>query len=341
MTWTPLAKTGIHLLALALLALWLPGCASWVGLRASPGQAPEASLRVVTYNIANGMMLKPRASAQLRYSREAITVRHALRRHRALSGADIIALQEVCGARDLPTLRSLGPYHVHFDPVHPASHDTCRKGQAVLSRWPILDAGRIQLPRLRRVNRSAMWVDVQVPTPSGPRLVRVYNLHLENRGQTLWVQEGRWRQMQTILAHYQSWRERHPHAAVLMLGDFNSLGNLKWSSRPERTIVELHKHLRSALPLGPSTHVLRYQTDWIFYGALELESAQVVDILLSDHFPVVARFSLPARGTTAQGGHHDPTAPHPHAAEGPSQGPAPGGGAGRPALDRAAVAPPG
>lgn len=324
-----------------LSLLWLVGCA---GVQHPLGDAlasSGASLRVVTYNIANGAMLKPRAKVQWRYSRDAATVRQALRRHAALADADVIALQEVCGAQDLRSLRSLPGYHLHFDPVHPASRDDCRKGQAVLSRWPIQDAGRIQLPRLRAVNRSAMWVDLQVPMPrGGSRLVRVYNLHLDNRGETLWVEEGRWKQMQPILRHYQRWRRHHPQAGVLMLGDFNSLGDLKWSKRPERTIVELHKHLASALPVGPRTHVLRYQTDWIFYGSLELESAQVVDILLSDHFPVVAQFTLPPREASPQGGPLDPTPPRPHTAARTGEGSAPGSGTGRSALGRAVLAPP-
>ena len=116
-----------------------------------------------------------------------------------------------------------------------------------------------------------------------------------NRGESFFAAEGRWGQMQAILAHIAAWREAHPDAALLVVGDFNSLANLGDPWARERTIVEMHRRYDSAISEYTPTHLLQYQLDWIFYERLQLQEASVVDLVRSDHYPVVAEFVVGPR----------------------------------------------
>ncbi|MEL6181661.1 MAG: endonuclease/exonuclease/phosphatase family protein [Myxococcota bacterium] len=278
--------------AVGLMALALSGCATTEVLAKKHKQRPTGSLRVVTYNIALGKWLTTH-SPQLRRLGRDHSVLAALRAHPQLRDFDLLAVQEVCSDRNgeqLAALARLAPY-IAFERADPERDGECRKGQALISRYPIWATGRIDLPQLRRVGRSAMWADLVVPDSSGGMApLRIYNLHLDNRGESLFAAEGRWEQMQQVLEHIAVWREEHPDEALLVVGDFNSLAYLAHPWLRERTIVEMQRRFDSAIPEYAPTHLLQYQLDWIFYERLQLQQATVVDLVRSDHYPVVAEF---------------------------------------------------
>ena len=254
-----------------------------------PALGDGHNLRVVSYNIGLGYMLETRDPRLLRLSRNDFSIRAALDRHPALSDFDVLGLQEVCSDDDtLARLRTVQPdLHVYFARADPKRAGECEKGQAVLSRYPIVAGGTITLPnRLRVVGRSAIWVDIQVPGQYHP--LRVYNVHFENRG----PDSVRTDQAREVMAHVNAWREDNPHSPVIVLGDFNSMGRRMRPFAKEHCIAEMEKLLRSVLPNYESTHVLDFQTDWIFFDALSLVRAKVVDIVRSDHYPVVADFVM-------------------------------------------------
>lgn len=271
-------------------ALGTSACVSLSGINVLDGPylGHGQTLRVVSYNIGLGYMLETTDPRLLRLSRDDYSIRAALGRHPALSDFDVLGLQEVCSDDDtLARLRTLQPdLHLYFARADPRSDGECRKGEAVLSRYPIVAGGTITLPNHRTVGRSAIWVDIDVP--GQPRPLRVYNVHFENRG----PDAVRRAQSREVLAHVDAWRQHNPDTPVIVLGDFNSMGRRMTPFTKELCIEEMEASLRSALPGYESTHVLDFQTDWIFFDALSLVRANVVDIVRSDHYPVVADFVI-------------------------------------------------
>jgi endonuclease/exonuclease/phosphatase (EEP) superfamily protein YafD len=105
--------------------------------------------------------------------------------------------------------------------------------------------------------------------------------------------DARLLQARRVLDHYSEWRRDHPDSPVIVLGDFNSLGNLWDFARPERAIQEMSSELEPSLREHRATLVgWPYQVDWIFSNGLKLSSSKVPGTALSDHHPVVADYRL-------------------------------------------------
>lgn len=142
----------------------------------------------------------------------------------AASKADIIGLQEVW-VRDGTDLASsiaqgLGfestfaasPHPEHF---HKRGHEEFGVGNAVLSRWPIVQAETVALPVGDERNEGRVAATCLVDTPAGT--VRVANAHL-NSG---WWHNAT-REMQ--LRHIVTWLADQAPADLpaILLGDFNA-----------------------------------------------------------------------------------------------------------------------
>src|SRR6188508_182012 len=112
--------------------------------RPAEAQRPAAGrLRVVTFNTAMGL------GAKLRSERGIVEF---FEHEPALSGAHVLSLQEVC----LNDRRQLASYlrvmqHAHHVQYHYADYaskrrgERCDKGQAIVSAFPIVAAGTLQL----------------------------------------------------------------------------------------------------------------------------------------------------------------------------------------------------
>lgn len=94
----------------------------------------------------------------------------------ALRGADVILLQEMNEKATRHIAEALGMWYVYYPAIF--HHRTERRvGNAVLSRWPIVEDKKIVLPhhgRFARTQRTATAGTIRV----GPSLVRVYSTHL-------------------------------------------------------------------------------------------------------------------------------------------------------------------
>lgn len=290
----PTKRTSPVVLALAFVLLALGGCATFTTVH-QPVQDPHEGLRVVSYNIAMERLEDAQDLADL------------LKHHPALRGFGVLGLQEVCQSSKLLDLLKTTKDRqdsVHFVPDKPpkpnAADGDCNKGLATVSRWPIQARGVIHLPRVRNVQRNAIWTDILwTPGPEHPpRPLRVYNLHLDNASAGIPSAWGRWLQMKRVLAHIERWRNAHPNADIIVLGDFNNFGQEpRQPYPPEATIARVQSKLNSALDHYRATHVSSHQTDWIFYGGqLRLLQAGVARLWRSDHFPVVADLTSTALG---------------------------------------------
>jgi endonuclease/exonuclease/phosphatase family metal-dependent hydrolase len=131
------------------------------GTVAPPYQNPGA-LRIVSFNIEYGLRVD-----------SAIAV---LANDAALRNADVILLQEMDETGTRRVADTLGMWYVYYPAVF--RFNTHRNlGNAILTRWPIVEDRKIVLPHLARIVhsvRAATAATIRV----GDALVRVYSLHL-------------------------------------------------------------------------------------------------------------------------------------------------------------------
>lgn len=166
------------------------------GRHATPDADP--AFRIVTFNV--------------KFAREIDRAARLLREHEELRGADLVALQEMDAEGTERIARALSMDYVYYPAVrHPASDRDF--GNAILSRWPLSDSGKLVLPhhsRFRDMQRIA--VSATAATPLGP--VRVYSVHLETPGGIAAV--NRQRQAAAVI------KDAERYSRVIVAGDFNS-----------------------------------------------------------------------------------------------------------------------
>jgi endonuclease/exonuclease/phosphatase family metal-dependent hydrolase len=123
----------------------------------------DAAFRIVSFNV--------------KFSRHPERAVALFRDEPRLGGADVVALQEMNEDGVALMARELGFDYVYYpSAVHPSADGNF--GNAVLSRWPIVEDRKLLLPhrsRWRKLQRAAC---VAVIDAAGLR-VRVYSVHLE------------------------------------------------------------------------------------------------------------------------------------------------------------------
>ena len=256
---------------LLLVAASLPACKTaqnykdprgpvYAGSHAGRREATGDSLLVVTFNIE--------------YALRVDRALEALRSHRQLEHADLIALQEMDAPGTEALARGLGLNYVYYPAaLHPGTKRDV--GEAILTPWPIESAFKLPLPhqsRGLRQSRAAVGALVRV----GGRLLRIYSLHL---GSPLGASPGQRRdQIDVVLCDAKGSPE-----PVVIAGDFNSS---KIGSR-----LEAAGYAWLTRGVGPTAH--RFSFDHVFvrgpdFGPAEAGVAREVKDA-SDHRPVWAR----------------------------------------------------
>jgi endonuclease/exonuclease/phosphatase family metal-dependent hydrolase len=249
---------------------------------AAPAKATE--IRVVSFNVAMGVAFGGPLRGLLRGTFE---------EHEHLRGFDMIGLQEAC-VDDPDTIepfravmrKAHGSVYSHAVLENSRSRERCKKAEVILSRFPIIDSGGIDLPKIG-ARRSAAWVDVRV----GSETLRVYDLHLSNRhGRDFAPIAGRWEQASIVLDHWLRAKRRDPGLCGIILGDFNSMGDLVSPARQELTIAAFSRVMTPNLVGFVPTMWLPYQTDWIFSSGLGVRRSYVIPTMYSDHYVVMADY---------------------------------------------------
>jgi endonuclease/exonuclease/phosphatase family metal-dependent hydrolase len=191
----------------------------------------------------------------------------------ALRDADVVMLQEMNDEATRRVAAALGHGYVYYPAIH---HGRTRRdfGNAVLSRWPIVEDAKLVLPHVSRyagTHRTATAATIRV----GDALVRVYSAHL---GTLADLGAARRRdQLRTILAD----AERYPH--VVLGGDMN-----------DGAVGRVARAMGYAWPTerGPRTATLG-RLDHIFLKGLAVPDSAAAGAVLdvrgaSDHRPVWA-----------------------------------------------------
>ncbi|HEV2914037.1 MAG TPA: endonuclease/exonuclease/phosphatase family protein [Pyrinomonadaceae bacterium] len=287
-----------------------------------PGPTAERPrLVIASYNIRyavgsyliTGSILR-RAGLSMPARRKGLVARHLRRAARALSDGkrlpapDIVALQEAdkgtarAGghhvARELA--RALRMSYAHAPAClprdeeprakqwyldfeeHIARHDTGDTGVALLSRFPVSRAARVELPWTNCAWRPRLALETVVAV--GTTAVYIYNTHIDPHASI----DEQLAQHEAVLRSADE--KRGP---TILLGDFNTLTRV--SCARMRAAVEAHGY-RTPMPTRLATWragLIRLHTDWIFVRGAQVRRWGVARRLgVSDHWPVWVELAL-------------------------------------------------
>lgn len=210
----------------------------------------------------------------------------------AIRRADVFLLQEVRRVSDnaeaMPgaLARALGLYCQYA--AGDELENGAARGVAILSRYPLTDPEIIELDRHRLgfKNRRRIALGVTVNTPLG--LVRVFNLHLDNRLNTRHKVE----QLAPVLKSAAAF-----DGARIIGGDFNT-GNILWlghfmpvpgMQKQSQAVRELMLQNGYSDPFGPIGSTFDYfslRLDWIWINALRPIETGVQPMQFSDHHAI-------------------------------------------------------
>lgn len=223
--------------------------------------APAArdTLRIVSFNIE--------------YASEMDSALVVLRMEPALRDADILLLQEMDEAGTKRVATAFNMWYVYYPAIF--NNRTQRDfGNAVLSRWPIIEDAKLALPhasRYARTHRIATAATIRI----GDAIVRAYSTHLSTLAD---IGSGaRHEQLRTILA------DADRYSRVIIGGDFNEAG-----------IGSVAREIGYSWPTqsGPRTTILG-RLDHILVKGLGLPATESSGTVInnrrsSDHKPVWA-----------------------------------------------------
>jgi endonuclease/exonuclease/phosphatase family metal-dependent hydrolase len=246
----------------------------WIGPHAVAAAASAAvatpdSLRVVTFNV--------------HYSGQMDLVDSLLHTSPMLRTADVVMLQEMNEDAAARTAETLGMNYVYYPALlHPVPKKNF--GNAILSRWPIIEDEKLILPS-KSMTRGGQRVAVAATLLVGTERVRVFAVHFSTILEVWFT--GQTYQVQAVLASAQGYDK------VIVAGDMNSHDNVGalftdagffWPSRDT----------------GPTTHKL-FAVDHVFTRGFTVGgSAAVQDNFgASDHLPVWASLAFPRDQQTA------------------------------------------
>jgi endonuclease/exonuclease/phosphatase family metal-dependent hydrolase len=155
-------------------------------------------------------------------------------------------------------------------------------GVALLSRWPLEELTRIDLPWHECPWRPRLSLGVTVKV--GNRSLRIFNSHIDPHSAV----GGQLEQVERVLVEAE-----RTNVPVVLLGDFNTLS--------KRKCLDMRKLLESRgfttpFPTGTATWRgagLRLHADWIFVRDLRVTRWGVARPLnVSDHWPIWAEIEL-------------------------------------------------
>jgi endonuclease/exonuclease/phosphatase family metal-dependent hydrolase len=235
-----------------------------------PALAPDATLRLVSFNIEFGRQIEGALSL--------------LRDADALRDPDILLLQEMSGPGVVRIAAGLGMNYLYFPSgIHPQARQ--EYGTAILSPWRIEEPTKLTLPHGAIVTGMRRAVTVAT-IRRGEQPVRVYSVHLPARLAISTAQ----RREQVRLILEDARRDSRP---LIVAGDFNSEEVGAWFEQ------EGFAWVTRAVP-GTSRFLGRwFQIDHVFArglgAAVETSPAGCVEATgISDHCAVWARLAATA-----------------------------------------------
>jgi endonuclease/exonuclease/phosphatase family metal-dependent hydrolase len=235
----------------------------------TPSEIP-AEIKVVAWNI--------------RFSEKIDTAIAELSEVKELQNADIILLQEMDETGVEAIAHALQYNYVYF-PASVHSYHQKNFGNAILSKWPLSNPVKLQLPHPNPKNRQARIATRAVVT-IGNKQIPVYSAHTE----TMWLNESkRNEQLDTLAADI---GQASPY--VIIGGDFNTLTGNSVEALAERFAqINLERVSAGTEPTFVSSG-LEFTSDHIFTrGITPTQNGVWPDTQASDHFPVWVNYLAP------------------------------------------------
>jgi endonuclease/exonuclease/phosphatase family metal-dependent hydrolase len=162
-------------------------------------------------------------------------------------------------------------------------HDAGDTGVALLSRMPLTDVVRIDLPWQECPWRPRLAMAATIDL--GPKQLRLFNAHVDPHAAV----GGQLAQLEAIAA-----QASQTTLPTIILGDFNTLSQRK--CKETRRFFE-SRGFRTAFPTGTATWRgagIRLHADWVFTKNLVVERWGIAKPLnVSDHWPVWVEVSIP------------------------------------------------
>lgn len=234
----------------------------------APVTTPE-SLLVVTFNV--------------KYAEQTGRAIELLQTAPELRGADVVMLQEMNEDAVAEAATALGMNYVYYPAVlHPVPKKNF--GNALLSRWPIVDDQKLILPS-RSVSRGGQRVAVAATLLVGSERVRVYAVHLSTILEVWFT--GQTNQIEALI------RSAEGYDRVIVAGDMNSHDHVG-------ALFSDSGYFWPSWSTGPTTHKL-FAVDHVFTRGFQgAGSGAVQDNLgASDHLPVWATLTFRPSQQTA------------------------------------------
>lgn len=212
--------------------------------------------------------------------------------------ADILFLQEVLGhhdhqSRKIPEWETTIQFEYLADSVWPhfaygknAVYDEGHHGNAILSKFPIIDYSNHNISTNRFEQRGLLKAKIQFPGTDKEMLLANTHLNL--------MQGGRDQQAGVLIEHMNA----ETHLPWILVGDFNDW-NKKISPRMEKEMgaVEAFKLLNGKYPATFPSNFPLLSLDRVYLHRVTPISARVLNDghwrQLSDHLPLLVEFDVP------------------------------------------------
>jgi endonuclease/exonuclease/phosphatase family metal-dependent hydrolase len=266
-----------RLRSLALLLVLLAACRTGRNYPDPAGPRYGGSAPVVQPPSA-GETLKV-VSFNIEYARETKRAIRIMQSVAVLRSADIVLLQEMTAPTTKMVADALGMHYVYYPAIYNrlVRHDF---GNAVLSRWPIVEDAKLILPSKSRYAKTQRIATAATIDVAGRR-VRVYSTHFGTPLDLGW--EGRVAQLRFIIDD----AARYPQ--VILGGDMNS-GDIGRVAR-EAGYLWPTDTIRKSNAAGRLDH-------FFLRGFVPLDSAgagtHYVPPVISDHSPIWIRVRGPS-----------------------------------------------
>ena len=163
----------------------------------------DGDLKVVTWNIAFAEQIE-RAVADLRDAEE-------------LQDADILLLQEMDESGTEQIAEALGYNYVYY-PASIHSRHPKNFGNAVLSRWPIVDSAKIILPH-KNPSNDQIRIATRATIDVDGRQIPVYSVHTE----TFWLGPEQRKDQIAAVAEEAAMKLSQDSDYAIIGGDFNTI----------------------------------------------------------------------------------------------------------------------